>query len=240
MGDRRAAAAPRTPQGGQGRLSRGCLVLRGPSERPPGRRRSGPAQAGAGGGNERAAERAGGARGGAGPAGGRGWPSMAALRVLELYSGIGGMHQALRGTGASRGAPCCLPHPRHPALGASIFSRELLPLREAGGNAGYPSSRWGGQRWPFFSHSPFPSPACRHQVPRSTLGQKLGILAPSLALVAASGKAAILCFLLCALCNTDAPRLEMGWGSVRCPGCKPHEPGFPTGMHVKLVFRGHS
>lgn len=49
------------------------------------------------GGNERAAERTGGTRGGGreSRAVRRG---MAALRVLELYSGIGGMHQALKGT----------------------------------------------------------------------------------------------------------------------------------------------
>lgn len=72
------------------------------------------------------------AAGSAGP--GAGCRGMAALRVLELYSGIGGMHQALKGTGqrlpsvlAAAAAPPCAPVPLAPT--AAIFSTRPRPPR---------------------------------------------------------------------------------------------------------------
>ncbi|XP_046766968.1 tRNA (cytosine(38)-C(5))-methyltransferase isoform X9 [Gallus gallus] len=89
---------------------------------------------------------------------------MAALRVLELYSGIGGMHQALKGTrqpgrAAPRPAPRrlpplwtpssrCAPDPRG-AVRSAIFSR--------------------GLRWPLASA---PSPPCVSPPPSCTDARK--------------------------------------------------------------------
>lgn len=240
-------------------------------------------------------------RAGLGRAPAAGCRRMAPLRVLELYSGIGGMHQALKGTGErprQRVPPCSLPP--QPRCAPRPPPRPPPPPRA-------PSSPWGGLRWPLFSHSPFPSgawrlpppsctstvweeavgreaglvpspqarrhsfPLCRggkvtlwrwgwgcltglssgaawvrvvrgighwvlasdlfalgiygcklssaqkhlwpagwHQVPRSTLGWKLGIHAPSSAQAAAPGKAVILCSLIHSLSSTDPPLLQTG------------------------------
>lgn len=131
----------------------------GTGTEPPGEREG----RGRAGGNERAAERTGGARGG-GREGRSVRRAMAALRVLELYSGIGGMHQALKGTrqpgrAAPRPAPRrlpplwtpssrCAPDPRG-AVRSAIFSR--------------------GLRWPLASA---PSPPCVSPPPSCTDARK--------------------------------------------------------------------
>lgn len=87
---------------------------------------------------------------------------MAPLRVLELYSGIGGMHQALKGTGdrppparpslfaaAAAALPCAPPSPArllaHPPLRAPSSRWDPDPWEEA---VRAPSPPWGVSRCP--------------------------------------------------------------------------------------------
>lgn len=89
---------------------------------------------------------------------------MAPLRVLELYSGIGGMHQALKGTGerpprwASLGARCRRTPPCAPVSSAPSFRWDPTPRGEALEGAVF-SMR--GLRRLLSDRGPLPSPVCR-------------------------------------------------------------------------------